>query len=101
MVLGMLSLSLCLFTAGVGKGYAQEKFQLRVSLYSWIPHNQELADWIKADFERINPDIELIVRPMKKRDEADLSYDVPMALAALLIKDRDDYQDVILLRSIL
>jgi thiamine pyridinylase len=74
---------------------ASNRFQLRVSLYPWIPYSQELADWIKKDFEKDNPQIELVIRPMVRADDADLAYDVPMALAALLIKDHNDFQHVV------
>src|SRR5262245_9671149 len=71
------------------------RFDLRVSLYPWIPDPQSFADWIESDFESRNPDINLVVRPMAKSYSLDLAYETDLAVAALTDASSPDHQDLI------
>ena len=71
---------------------ASEKFKLKVSLYPYIPQQQEFADWIEEEFEHQHPDIDLVVRAM---DAADLAYDHELAGAALKDETHPDHQHLL------
>ena len=67
-------------------GHAQEEpFQLKVALYPWVPDAKSLVEWIEADFESKNPDVDLVVRPLKRTyvDDVDLAYDYETTASAL------------------
>ena len=67
-------------------GHAQEEpFQLKVALYPWVPDAESLVEWIEADFESKNPDVDLVVRPLEKTyvDDVDLAYDYETTASAL------------------
>jgi thiamine pyridinylase len=76
-------------------GVRQERFVLRVSLFPWIPDAESYAAWIERTFEARNPDIDLVVRPMTKANEVDLSYGIEEARTALTDTANPDYQHVI------
>ncbi len=60
-----------------------DSFQLRVSLYPWIPNADSLFRWIEADFESKHPDIDLVIWPLEKLYVADLSYEVDKTVSSL------------------
>ena len=76
-----------------------QPFELRVSLYPWIPDEDTFADWIESTFEKRNPDIDLVIRPMTiSRDDSidlDLSYDIDESVEALNFKDIADRQHLV------
>ncbi len=76
-------------------------FQLRVSLYPWIPDPESFLAWIESDFESKNPDIDLVVRALKKSYDwepeyvADLAYEPDKTVAALTDPSSDDHQHLV------
>lgn len=66
-----------------------ERFQLRVSLYPWVPDAESLVRWIEADFEASHPAIDLVVRPLNRSYDwmpeytGDLAYEIDRSVAAL------------------
>lgn len=66
-----------------------ERFQLRVSLYPWVPDAESLVRWIETDFEASHPTIDLVVRPLERSYDwmpgytADLAYEIDKSAAAL------------------
>ena len=79
-------LGLGMLTAGAwgASGHTQEeRFQLKVALYPWVPAPESLVEWIEADFESRNPDIDLVVRPLERSDDVDLAYDYDKTASAL------------------
>lgn len=83
----------------VSKGKSVDKFELKVSLYPWIPEPEKFAKWIQSEFNRENPDIDLIVRPMKTSRDwdagVDLSYNLDSAAGALALNDFGDGQHIV------
>ena len=81
------SLGLGMLLAGCwgASGYTQEgRFQLKVALYPWVPAAESLVEWIEADFESKNPDVDLVVRPLERAyDDIDLAYDYEQTASAL------------------
>ncbi|KHD09947.1 hypothetical protein PN36_32690 [Candidatus Thiomargarita nelsonii] len=83
-----------------------DHFQLRVSLYPWVPDAESLFRWIETDFESKHPDIDLVVRPLKKFYEwepeyiADLSYEVDKTVSSLT-KEGSDAQHLIEIDTII
>lgn len=71
-----------LFANGCGQ-VEDDRFPLKVSLFRWVPNEESLAEWIENDFESKNPNIDLVVRPMAKAEDEDLSYDFEKTAAAL------------------
>lgn len=74
-----------------------EQFVLRVSLFPWIPEKDVFASWIEREFEKQNPGIDLVIRPMDKAntDAGDLSYDYDLTAAALKDTQSADHQDLV------
>lgn len=74
-----------------------ERFVLRVSLFPWIPEQDGFAAWIETEFEKRNPDIDLVVRPMSSAstEAGDLSYDYDLTAAALKNVASADHQDLV------
>jgi thiamine pyridinylase len=74
-----------------------ESFVLRVSLFPWIPENASFATWIETEFEKENPGIDLVIRPMAKAETeaGDLSYDYDLTAAALKDMASADHQDLV------
>jgi thiamine pyridinylase len=66
-----------------------ERFQLRVSLYPWVPDAESLVRWIEADFEASHPTIDLVVRPLNRSYDwmpeytGDLAYEIDKTVQAL------------------
>lgn len=85
---------------------AKAPFQLRVSLYPWIPEPDSFIAWIESDFEAKNPDIDLVVRPLVKSYDwepgyvADLAYEPDRAAAALTDEASDDFQHLVELDTV-
>ena len=79
--LGMLMAGGC----GASGNAQEERFQLKVALYPWVPAAESLVEWIEADFESKNPDVDLVVRPLERTyvDDVDLAYDYDETAAAL------------------
>lgn len=77
------------------------RFQLRVSLYPWIPEPESFFAWIEQDFEARHPDIDLVVRPLVASYDwepgyiADLAYESDKTIAALTDRGNPDYQDLV------
>ena len=77
-----------------------ERFQLRVSLYPWVPQAESLVQWIETDFESKNGDLDLVVRPVEKSHDwkpeyvGDLAYEVDKTVAALTT-DGADFQHLV------
>lgn len=77
------------------------RFQLRVSLYPWIPEPDSFIAFIEQDFEAKHPDIDLVVRPLVASYEgepgfvADLAYESDKTAAALTDRNNPDFQDLI------
>lgn len=75
--------------AAVAAKAPAERFQLRVSLYPWVPDAESLVRWIEADFEASHPDIDLVVRPLNRSYDwmpeyvGDLAYEIDRSVAAL------------------
>jgi thiamine pyridinylase len=78
-----------------------ERFQLKVSLYPYIPEVEAFFSWIESDFEAKNPDIDLVVRALEKSYEgeagyvADLAYETDKAMLALTDAAGDDFQHLV------
>jgi thiamine pyridinylase len=78
-----------------------DPFQLKVSLYPYIPEPEAFFAWIEEDFEAKNPDIDLVVRALAKSYEgdpeyvADLAYEIDKATIALTDAASDDFQHLI------
>lgn len=62
----------------------QQRITLRVSLYPWVPSEVAFRSFIELDFERKNPDIDLVVLELK----GEPAYD-PEAASAYLREDVD------------
>ena len=80
------SLGLGMLVAGScgALGHTQEgRFQLKVALYPWVPAAESLVEWIEADFESRNPDVDLVVRPIARSEDVDLAYDYDKTTSAL------------------
>lgn len=66
-----------------------QRFQLRVSLYPWVPDPESLVRWIETDFEAAHPTIDLVVRPLNRSYDwmpeytGDLAYEIDKSVAAL------------------
>lgn len=66
-----------------------ERFQLRVSLYPWVPDAESLVRWIEADFEATHPTIDLVVRPLNQSYDwmpeytGDLAYEIDKTVQSL------------------
>ena len=75
----------------------QEVFELHVSLYPWIPDENEFVIWVERRFQLENPDIDLIVRPMSRarEDDIDLAYDIEHTIAALDFTNYEDRQHLV------
>jgi len=72
------------------------KFELRVSLYPWVPQPESLLRWIENDFEKLHPDVDLVVRPADRshnwvanRYRGDLAYEIDRTVAALTTHSTD------------
>jgi thiamine pyridinylase len=74
-----------------------QKFVLRVSLFPWIPEKEAFASWIEGEFEKENPGIDVVIRPMDKAntDAGDLSYDYDLTVKALMDAQSPDHQDLV------
>jgi thiamine pyridinylase len=74
-----------------------QKFVLRVSLFPWIPEKEAFASWIEQTFQKENPGIDLVIRPMDKAstDAGDLSYDYDLTAKALMDAQSADHQDLV------
>jgi thiamine pyridinylase len=77
------------------------KVELRVSLYPWVPEPDSLMRWIEQDFERMNPEIDLVVRGadrsqdwLRTRYRGDLAYEIERTVAALTTHS-DDVQHLV------
>ena len=84
--LWLLGLGMLVAGAWGASGHAQEeRFQLKVALYPWVPAAESLVAWIEADFESKNPDVDLVVRPLERAyvDDVDLAYDYDETASAL------------------
>ncbi|ACY13944.1 lipoprotein [Haliangium ochraceum] len=100
----ILALSLCTQACGEMNPPAEPQpptqTTLRVSLFPWIPEAESFFAWIEEDFERQHPDIDLIVRAVKKSHDwepeyvADLSYEYEQTAEALT-GDGADAQDLV------
>ncbi|MCY4028848.1 MAG: extracellular solute-binding protein [Acidobacteria bacterium] len=55
-----------------------------MALYPWVPDAASLVEWIEADFESKNPDIDLVVRSPEQSNVVDLAYDYDETAAALI-----------------
>ena len=86
-------------------------FQLRVSLYPWIPDPESFLAWIESDFESQYPDIDLVVRALKRSHDwepeyvGDLAYEPEKTVAALTDPSSADHQhlveiDTLILRAL-
>ena len=81
---------------------AKGRFQLRVSLYPWIPNPTSFFQWIEADFEAKHPDIDLVVRPLAKSfGLADLAYEPDQTAAALTDESNPDFQHLVELDTLI
>jgi thiamine pyridinylase len=80
-----------------------DRFVLRVSLFPWIPEKESFARWIESEFERQNPSIDLLVRPMNAAETAagDLSYDHEATVRALSEPQNPDRQDLVEIDTII
>ena len=73
----------------------RERFQLRVSLYPWVPEAESLVRWIEADFESKNAHVDLVVRSLEKSHDwkpeyvGDLAYEIDKSVAALTTEGTD------------
>lgn len=84
------------------EGAESERFELRVSLYPWVPNAESLVKWIEADFESRHRDIDLVIRPLRRSEEeegnpeyiGDLAYEIDKAVDALT-KDIPDSQHLV------
>lgn len=83
--------------SALGASVPHEKVSLRVSLFPWIPEKEAFATWIEREFEKDNPDIDLVVRPMANAnaDGQDLSYDYETTIKALKDPPNGDSQDLV------
>ena len=74
-----------------------DKFQLRVSLFAWVPEKERFARWIETSFQAEHPDIDLVVRPMKdaEADDNDLSYDFAKTIEVLRDESHPDHQHLV------
>ncbi len=78
-----------------------ERFQLRVSLYPWIPDPESFLAWIESDFESKNPGIDLVVRALKRSYDwepeyvGDLAYEPEKTVAALTDPSSADHQHLV------
>jgi thiamine pyridinylase len=100
----VISLSLLTDACGGARGPSEPappaRTPLRVSLFPWIPAPESLFAWLEADFERAHPDIDLIVRDVKKSHDwepeyvADLSYEYEKTAQALR-DEGADAQDLV------
>jgi thiamine pyridinylase len=76
-------------TAAPALAKAPERFQLRVSLYPWVPDAESLVRWIEADFEATHPTVDLVVRPLNQSYDwmpeyvGDLAYEIDKSVLAL------------------
>ena len=94
----VLSLFACLISlpASGWAAPAPKRFQLRVSLYPWIPNPTSFFQWIEADFEAKYPDIDLVVRSLQKSfGLADLAYEPDQTAAALTDERNPDFQHLV------
>ena len=69
-----------------------EPFRLKVALYPTVPNAESLMNWIEKDFESRYPEIDLVLRPLHRTDNADygdLSYEYDKAEKALTTKGLD------------
>ena len=82
----------CLSLNPTVKAADADKFKLKVALYPYIPEPQKLFDWVKREFEKKNPDIELIVRGA---DAPILAYDITRAANALTNNKHPEFQHII------
>ena len=81
---------------------APKRFQLRVSLYPWIPNATSFFQWIETDFEAKHPDIDLVVRPLAKSfGLADLAYEPDQTAAALTDERNPDFQHLVELDTLI
>lgn len=80
-----------------------DKFQLKVSLYPWIPEEKKFAQWIEEEFNEKNSDIKLVVRDMSLSTEKwiDPAYDVTTAVKMLSDDKSDDFQHLIEIDTII
>ncbi|WP_353205693.1 hypothetical protein, partial [Sphingomonas sp.] len=83
--------------SAAGSAVRGPKFVLRVSLFPWIPEKEGFATWIENEFEKENPGIDLVIRPMDKANTSagDLSYDYDLTAAALKDAQNPDHQDLV------
>lgn len=74
-----------------------DTFELRVSLYPWIPDEEAFVTWVELRFKKEHPDINLIVRPMSKarKDKIDLAYDIEHTIEALNFENHEDRQHLV------
>lgn len=86
---------------------SQGRFQLRVSLYPWVPEPESFLQWIEADFESKHPNIDLVVRALKKSFDwepeyvADLAYESDKTFAALTDESNPDFQHIVELDTLI
>ncbi|GAB4521211.1 MAG: hypothetical protein Tsb0020_39830 [Haliangiales bacterium] len=100
LLISLLLASACSNMAEPAEPQPPTKTTLRVSLFPWIPEPASFFAWIEEDFERQHPDIDLVVREVKKFHDwepeyvADLSYEYDKTVEAL-IADGADTQDLV------
>lgn len=101
----VLVISLLASITGSIQGWAantQERFQLRVSLYPWVPDAEAFFQWIETDFESKHPDIDLIVRPLVRSFwVADLAYEPDKTYSALTNERDPDFQHLVELDTLI
>lgn len=98
----VLAAGACAGTAGPSGGPRAEspdaagRFELRVSLYPWVPEPDSLVRWVERDFEALHPDVDLVVRGVDRshdwvpnRYTGDLAYEIDRAVAALTTHSTD------------
>lgn len=86
---------------------APNRFQLRVSLYPWIPEADSFVAFIESDFESKHPNIDLIVRPLvhsydwEPQYVADLAYEYDKTAIALTDDTNPDFQHLVELDTLI
>ncbi|WP_437813772.1 extracellular solute-binding protein [Sorangium sp. So ce1078] len=81
---------------------ATSRFQLKASLFPWVPGDTSYVKWIEQEFERSNPTIDLVVRDLAKSHDwkpseyvGDLSYEWEKTSQALTDTTSPDFQHVV------
>lgn len=97
---------LCLPAEGWG-GESHGRFQLRVSLYPWVPEADSFVQWIEEDFESKHPGIDLVVRSLVKSYDwepeyvGDLAYESDKTYVALTDEGNPDFQHLVELDTLI